>query len=339
MSDSRGYIVPIGGAEEKLKDRVILRRFAKMCGGRVAEIAVIPTASRLPETGRDYVRLFRDLKVRSVKLLDIRRRRDCESEEYLRIIERADGVFMTGGDQMRLATTVGGTPVAEAIKRRNREGLHVAGTSAGAAFISTHMIAFGEDGPTPRFGMVTLSPGDEALGQCEALRDLRRLAPRTGTEMNVSARKGQAIRLANGLTTDDLDPEAQIGRHASNHGELLEILRSEHGDMGSGRKKELRDDRGHTAKMTRPIRPTQGLRQTIDIDPRNGPFRIEFLGRRRPDDVDLGGAAGGQIGLHDPRITLEIARIIELGRVDEDRNDDPIRMLARFSNERKMSRM
>ncbi len=159
MSESRGYIVPIGGAEEKLKDRVILRRFAKVCGGRVAEIAVIPTASRLPETGRDYVRLFRDLKVRSVKLLDIRRRSDCEREENLRIIERADGVFMTGGDQMRLATTVGGTPVAEAIKRRNREGLHVAGTSAGAAFISTHMIAFGEDGPTPRFGMVTLSPG------------------------------------------------------------------------------------------------------------------------------------------------------------------------------------
>jgi len=136
VSESRGYIVPIGGAEEKLKDRVILRRFAKVCGGRVAEIAVIPTASRLPETGRDYVRLFRDLKVRSVKLLDIRRRSDCEREENLRIIERADGVFMTGGDQMRLATTVGGTPVAEALQRRNREGLHVAGTSAGAAFIA-----------------------------------------------------------------------------------------------------------------------------------------------------------------------------------------------------------
>jgi cyanophycinase len=60
---------------------------------------------------------------------------------------------------MRLATIIGGSPVAEAIIRRNREGLHVAGTSAGAAFISTHMIALGNDGPTPKFGMVTLSPG------------------------------------------------------------------------------------------------------------------------------------------------------------------------------------
>jgi cyanophycinase len=159
VSERRGYIVPIGGAEEKRKGRVVLRQFAKICGGHMSEIAVIPTASRLTETGRDYVRLFRDLKVRTVKLIDIQRRSDCEREENLRIIERADGVFMTGGDQLRLSTNIGGTRLAEAILRRNREGLHVAGTSAGAAFISTHMIAFGDDGPTPRFDMVTLCPG------------------------------------------------------------------------------------------------------------------------------------------------------------------------------------
>lgn len=159
MSETRGYIVPIGGAEEKLKDRVVLRKFAEICGRRTGEIAVIATASRLPETGRDYVNLFRDLKVRKVKLIDIRRRSDCDDGDYLRLIERADGVFMTGGDQLRLSTILGGTPVAEALVRCNRKGLHVAGTSAGAAFIPTHMIAFGEDGPTPLFDMVTLCPG------------------------------------------------------------------------------------------------------------------------------------------------------------------------------------
>jgi len=159
VSQRRGYIVPIGGAEEKLKDRVVLRQFAEICGRRTGEIAVIATASRLPETGRDYVRLFRDLKVRKVKFLDIHRRSDCDDEDYLRMIDRADGVFMTGGDQLRLSTIIGGTPIGEALIRRNREGLHVAGTSAGAAFISTHMIAFGDDGPTPRFDMVTLCPG------------------------------------------------------------------------------------------------------------------------------------------------------------------------------------
>ncbi len=165
MSEKRGFIVPIGGAEEKLRDRVILRRFAEICGRRTGEIAVIPTASRLSETGRDYVRLFRDLKVRSVKLLDIQSRSDCERGEYLRILERADGVFMTGGDQLRLSTVIGGTPVAEALLAQNRRGLHVAGTSAGAAFLSAHMIAFGDDGPTPRFDMVTLCPGLGLTGQ------------------------------------------------------------------------------------------------------------------------------------------------------------------------------
>jgi cyanophycinase len=66
---------------------------------------------------------------------------------------------MTGGDQLSLSTTIGGTSLAETILRRNQLGLHVAGTSAGAAFMSTHMIGFGDDGQTPREGMVTLAPG------------------------------------------------------------------------------------------------------------------------------------------------------------------------------------
>ncbi len=63
----RGYIVPIGGAEEKLRDPAILSRFAELCGGRDARIAIIPTASRLPETGSNYERVFDDLGVRRVR--------------------------------------------------------------------------------------------------------------------------------------------------------------------------------------------------------------------------------------------------------------------------------
>ena len=44
---SRGYIIPIGGAEEKIRNRAILRRFVELCGGAKARIAIIPTASRL----------------------------------------------------------------------------------------------------------------------------------------------------------------------------------------------------------------------------------------------------------------------------------------------------
>ncbi len=157
---SRAYIVPIGGAEAKIRDRMILRRFVDVCGGDEARIAVIPTASQLEETGPQYQALFEELGVREAATLPFQERADCSRQELLEVLEQANGVFLTGGNQLRLTTTLGGTPVAELLRQRNFEdGLHVAGTSAGAAFMSEHMIAFGDEGSTPRSDMVTLVPG------------------------------------------------------------------------------------------------------------------------------------------------------------------------------------
>ena len=71
----------------------------------------------------------------------------------------AGGIFLTGGNQLHLSTTIGGTEVARALRRRNAEGAHIAGTAAGAAFLSEHMIAFGREGASPRAKIVTLAPG------------------------------------------------------------------------------------------------------------------------------------------------------------------------------------
>jgi cyanophycinase len=151
--------VPIGGAEEKIRDRAILNRFAELCGGRTARLVIIPTASSDPETGSRHEQVFRDMGVKSARSVPFESRSDCRRSEWLRYLERADGVFLTGGNQLKLATTLGGTPVADMLRSRNKRGMHVAGTSAGAAFLSEHMIAFGDEGPTPRSSMVTLSPG------------------------------------------------------------------------------------------------------------------------------------------------------------------------------------
>jgi cyanophycinase len=75
------------------------------------------------------------------------------------VLDNVDGVFLTGGNQLRLSTMIGGTEVAKALRRRNAEGMHVAGTSAGAAFLCEHMIAFGREGASPRARIVTLAPG------------------------------------------------------------------------------------------------------------------------------------------------------------------------------------
>ena len=155
----RGYIIPIGGAEEKLNNPEILDRFVDVCGGKDARIGIIPTASELEDTGRNYEKLFRQLGCKHARVLHFVTREDCQSDEDLTYIEKCDGVFMTGGNQLRLSTTIGGTAIAQAIRRRNADGMHVAGTSAGAAFMPEHMIAGGREGSTPSPDMVTMAPG------------------------------------------------------------------------------------------------------------------------------------------------------------------------------------
>ena len=155
----RGYIIPIGGAEDKVADRVILRRFLDLCGGSRARIAVIPTASELTATGKKYEDVFQRLGARHVKELPFRNRADTERRGWLDWLAESDGIFLTGGNQLRLSTILGGTEVAQILRRRNARGVHVAGTSAGAAFVSEHMIAGGKTGSTPRAGEVVLAPG------------------------------------------------------------------------------------------------------------------------------------------------------------------------------------
>jgi cyanophycinase len=157
--EKRGWIVPIGGAENKENDRPILARFVRVSGGADADIVVIPTASRLHETGRRYELLFRDLGARHVTVMDFDTRRDCTEPGRLRRLEQASGIFFTGGNQLRLTTLLGGTPVAKLIRTRNAHGVTVGGTSAGASILSEHMIAFGDEGSAVISGSVRLAPG------------------------------------------------------------------------------------------------------------------------------------------------------------------------------------
>ena len=157
--DERGWIVPIGGAEEKEDDPAILTRFVRLCGGKDADIVVIPTASRMEDTGARYERIFEEIGVKRVKALNFTTRDDGDTPRWLERIERASGVFFTGGDQLRLSTILGGTPAAKMIRKRNAAGMTVGGTSAGASILSEHMIAFGAEGGSPRADSVHLAPG------------------------------------------------------------------------------------------------------------------------------------------------------------------------------------
>jgi cyanophycinase len=156
---TRGWIIPIGGAENKENDRHILERFVAVSGGRDADIVVIPTASRLHETGPRYQKLFGELGAARVEVMDFDTRRDCQEPRRLERLEQATGIFFTGGNQLRLTTLLGGTPVAKLVRTRNAHGVTVGGTSAGASILSEHMIAFGDEGSSVISGSVRLAPG------------------------------------------------------------------------------------------------------------------------------------------------------------------------------------
>jgi cyanophycinase len=158
VPQSRGFLIPIGGAEGKRKDSMILSRFVALCGSEDARILIIPTASMRAETGPDYMEVFESLGARAL-CMPVEHREDAFRDVMLEKLEQATGIFITGGNQLRLSTILGGTPVARSIRRRNAEGIPLAGTSAGAAIMSEHMIAGGRSGPSPRESGVELAPG------------------------------------------------------------------------------------------------------------------------------------------------------------------------------------
>jgi cyanophycinase len=156
----RGYLMPVGGAEDKTTRRIILNHFVQLSGGEQARLVVIPSASAFADDlGQSYCRIFTELGAAAVDCLNIQNRRQANAPELLPLFQKATGVFMTGGDQVKLVTLLGGTLIAEMLSCRYLEGMNIAGTSAGASAMSRHMIAFGRSGGTPSQRMVQLAPG------------------------------------------------------------------------------------------------------------------------------------------------------------------------------------
>ena len=155
----RGYLVAIGGAEKKGGDALIIDRIVDLAGGDDGHIVVVPTASRRKDTADRYAHIFTSRGIGQVSSLTIQSREDAKGEEVLEQLEAATLVFLTGGKQLRLSTVLGGTRVGDCIRRLYKSGIHVAGTSAGAAFLSEHMIAGGRSGATPTDLSVRLATG------------------------------------------------------------------------------------------------------------------------------------------------------------------------------------
>ena len=162
-----GALLAIGGAEDKLGKRSVLRSFVEHSGGAEARIAVIPTASSLgPEVVEVYDALFRKLGARDVVAARPESREAADDPAMVARIDGVTGIFMTGGNQLKLSAVVNGTAFGEAIRAAHRRGVTVAGTSAGASIQSSHMVAFGSGGATPKQRMTQLAAGLGLLQDC-----------------------------------------------------------------------------------------------------------------------------------------------------------------------------
>ncbi|MFN9326163.1 MAG: cyanophycinase [Flavobacteriales bacterium] len=173
----KGKLIAIGGNEDKgntpegghhskvfhhgFIEEGILKRVVDEVGGSTKRIAVITSASSIPdEVGQNYIEAFGRLGATNIDILDIRDRSDVKPDMIKRL-SRADGVMMSGGNQLRLTTIFGGTAFLQLMKRRYHEeaGFVVAGTSAGAMCMSSTMIYQGHSASGLIKGGVKMTTG------------------------------------------------------------------------------------------------------------------------------------------------------------------------------------
>ncbi len=176
MENPTGRLIAIGGAEDKGTESEgyynehgnlhffelgILKRVVQEMGGANARIEVITTASSIPlEVAENYMTAFSKIGCTNVDVMNIRNREDAKKQEFEERIAKADGVMISGGDQLRLTTIFGGTKFLETIiDRYKHDGLVIAGTSAGAMAMSNTMIYQGRSDLAHLKGEVKITTG------------------------------------------------------------------------------------------------------------------------------------------------------------------------------------
>jgi len=176
MSIPKGKLIAIGGAEDKGTDLEtgdvyrnnlnffelgILRRIMQEAGGPGARIEVVTTASTIPqEVANNYMNAFGKIGCTNIGILNIRNREDVLKPEYAERILNCNCVMFSGGNQMRLSATFGGTRFLKILHERyQNENFIIAGTSAGAMAMSSTMIYEGNATRAHLKGEVKITTG------------------------------------------------------------------------------------------------------------------------------------------------------------------------------------
>ncbi len=153
-----GPLFIIGGHEDKEGDKAILRAFSDAVGGGKVVLATIAT-EKPEEYAAAYREAFADLPIGELVGLHVDARAETHDPETLAVLDGAAGVFFTGGDQVRISSQIGDTPVEDAIRAIWHRGGAIAGTSAGASVMSDVMLVRGPSRSSARIGELHMAPG------------------------------------------------------------------------------------------------------------------------------------------------------------------------------------
>lgn len=155
---SPGPLIIIGGHEDKAGDRVILKAVARHLNGGKLVIATV--ASHQPEGYFEgYQEAFAAIGVTNLEELYVQDRQESLSNTTLATLEGAAGVFFSGGDQLRITSQIGDTPIEGRLRELHAAGAVIAGTSAGASMMSETMLVKGASSESYRIGELHMAPG------------------------------------------------------------------------------------------------------------------------------------------------------------------------------------
>lgn len=155
-----GNLIIIGGAEDKEGKKKILEQVCNCLDKKNDILLVVTVATLYPrEAAHKYKEVFNKLGVKNIEVLDISNRESSFKKENIDLIKKSKLIFFTGGDQLRITSLIGGTPVCEELKKAAKTGKYIVGTSAGASVMSDTMIIEGKDEESPRKCTLKMSPG------------------------------------------------------------------------------------------------------------------------------------------------------------------------------------
>lgn len=156
----KGTLIIIGGAEDKKGEKDILKTVCSKLNKEEDELVIATVATESPiEVGAQYRNIFEGLGVKRVNVLNVASRDDACSNENVDMVNRAALIFFTGGDQLRITSMLGGTPLYNCFLKRYEEGCVFVGTSAGASVMSDIMVVHGPDEESPKKCTLKMAPG------------------------------------------------------------------------------------------------------------------------------------------------------------------------------------